>query len=706
MRKNLFFLLLLSVCCFGIKAQTVPTPDHVVVVIYENHAYEQIIGSVDAPYINSLANDPYAALFTQSYGVTHPSQPNYMYLFSGDNQNVILDFTPLSFLLPFSTPNLGAELLQNGHTFAGYSEELPYTGYTGDSVSGYRRKHSPWINWQDGTTNGIPAALNLPLDSFPTDYNNLPDVSFVIPTLDNDMHDGSIAVGDAWLQTHLDAYAQWCKTHNSLLIFTYDEDDDFHNNRITTIFLGQMVKAGQYSETIDHNNVLHVIEDMYNLPHAGNSNGAATINDCWLYNPVAAIQSNTTTICQGQTIQFTDNSTQQPDSWTWLFPGGNPVVSHSQNPVVTYNSAGTYSVSLMATNHVGSGVLGLTNYVTVTPGPAISINSNAQSICYGDTVSVSVSGANSYQWQSLPGMVTNSGSSITAVPQSSAVYSVVGSDGTCISDTAHISIQVNGPYNTALNAAICNGDSYPFKGQNLTAAGTYKDTLTSAYGCDSLITLQLQVNQHTLNLINGTTCPGVPYFFHGQNLTTAGTYHDTLTAQTGCDSLIILLLTANAGPAVSWPGADTLYTNGSPINLNGGIPAGGIYSGSGVSNNVFYTDTLSAGTYSINYTYTDSLGCQGTAYKTVMMLPNGISRLKQQFIELYPDPATDWVNVVLPAGENFKITLTDLAGNQLPLTLTAQKNTYTLNVAGLPAGVYVVNCQSSTQAFTGRFIKQ
>lgn len=706
MRKNLFFLLLLSVCCFGIKAQTVPTPDHVVVVIYENHAYEQIIGSVDAPYINSLANDPYAALFTQSYGVTHPSQPNYMYLFSGDNQNVILDFTPLSFLLPFSTPNLGAELLQNGHTFAGYSEELPYTGYTGDSVSGYRRKHSPWINWQDGTTNGIPAALNLPLDSFPTDYNNLPDVSFVIPTLDNDMHDGSIAVGDAWLQTHLDAYAQWCKTHNSLLIFTYDEDDDFHNNRITTLFLGQMVKAGQYSETIDHNNVLHVIEDMYNLPHAGNSNGAATINDCWLYNPVVAIQSNTTTICQGQTIQFTDNSTQQPNNWTWLFPGGNPVVSHSQNPVVTYNSAGTYSVSLMATNHVGSGVLGLTNYVTVTPGPTISINSSAQSICYGDTVSISVSGANSYQWQPAGGIITNTGNSITAAPAASTVYRVVGTSGNCISDTLSVAVQVNGPYNTALNAAICNGDSYSFKGQNLTTGGTYRDTLTSAFGCDSFITLALTVNQPTINIVNGVTCPGNPYIFKGQSLTASGTYHDTLTAQTGCDSLIILLLTANAGPAVSWPGADTLYTTGSPINLNGGVPAGGIYSGSGVSNNIFYTDTLSAGTYSINYTYTDSLGCQGTASKTIVLLPNSIGDVAGTAITLYPDPATDWVNIALPPAENYKITLSDLPGNLIPVETSMQKNRYTINVAGLPAGVYIVNCQSSSQTFTGRFIKQ
>ncbi|MFN8286621.1 MAG: alkaline phosphatase family protein [Chitinophagales bacterium] len=701
-----FLLCLLTAFVFTAQAQTVPTPDHVVVVIYENHAFEQIIGSIDAPYINSLANDPYAALFTESYGVTHPSQPNYMYLFSGDNQNVILDFTPLSFLLPFTTPNLGAELLQNGHTFAGYSEELPYTGYTGDSVSGYRRKHSPWVNWQDGTTNGIPAALNLPLDSFPTDYNNLPNVSFIIPTLDNDMHDGSIAVGDAWLQTHLDSYAQWCKTHNSLLIFTYDEDDDLHNNRITTIFLGQMVKHGQYNETITHNNVLHVIEDMYSLPHAGNSNGAATINDCWLYNPVAGIQSNVTTICQGQSVQFTDNSTQQPDSWTWLFPGGNPVVSHSQNPVVTYNSAGTYSVSLMAYNHVGSGFMGLSNLINVTPGPAINLSASAQTVCYGDTVHLSVSGANTYQWQANNNSLPGSGNSIAIVPQSSTTYRVVGSDGTCISDTASVTVQVNGPYNTQLNTAICNGETYPFKGQNLSATGIYRDTLSSAFGCDSFVTLSLVVNQNTVSLVHGSTCPGVPYFFHGQNLTVAGTYYDTLTAQTGCDSFLILMLAANAGPTVSWAGADSLYTTGAPISLTGGTPAGGVYTGTGVNNNTFYADSVVQGSYTISYTYTDSLGCTASATKIIVVLPNGITEASADGIKLYPDPAQDVLYLQLIAEEDGAITVTDLTGRIVPVEVSGTKNNYVIQLKQLPAATYLLQYQSKTTGFTRRFIKE
>src|SRR5262245_57648456 len=64
-----------------------PRPDHVVIVIEENHSFSQIIGSPAAPYINSLAQQ--GALFTQSFATTHPSQPNYIQLFSGGTQGVI-----------------------------------------------------------------------------------------------------------------------------------------------------------------------------------------------------------------------------------------------------------------------------------------------------------------------------------------------------------------------------------------------------------------------------------------------------------------------------------------------------------------------------------------------------------------------------------------------------------------------------------------
>jgi acid phosphatase len=253
--------------------------DHVVVVVEENHSYSGIVGNPDAPYINSLIRQ--GANFTDYHAIEHPSQPNYLDLFSGSNQGVTDDSCPHT----FNAPNLASELIKAKLTFGGYSEDLPKVGFTGCSSSGnslwpwsekYARKHSPWVNFTN-----IPSDVNLPFTSFPKDYSQLPTVSFVIPNLDHDMHDGSIKDADMWLREKLDPYVQWAKTHNSLLIVTWDEDDQSQNNKIPTFFVGPMVRPGTYNETVNHFNLLRTIEDLYGLPHAGRSESVRPITDVW-----------------------------------------------------------------------------------------------------------------------------------------------------------------------------------------------------------------------------------------------------------------------------------------------------------------------------------------------------------------------------------------------------------------------------------------
>jgi phosphatidylinositol-3-phosphatase len=281
-----------------------PVPDHVVFVIFENHSYDQILGNSAAPYLNGLVRDSASALFTQSYALTHPSQPNYLMLFSGTDQGVTNDDVPKK--LPFTSPNLGAGLLHAGRTFAGYSEDLPTIGFDGKSSGHYARKHNPWVNWQGAETNGIPDTLNLPLTFFPNNYDLLPTVSFVIPNQDNDMHNGTdpkrINKADAWLRDHLDGYVQWAQSHNSLLVITFDEghtgdgnllnrifsffsDEDesrsSESNQIFTVFVGKMVKHGSYDQKIDHYSVLRTIEEMYGLSHSGNSAASSAISNVW-----------------------------------------------------------------------------------------------------------------------------------------------------------------------------------------------------------------------------------------------------------------------------------------------------------------------------------------------------------------------------------------------------------------------------------------
>jgi phosphatidylinositol-3-phosphatase len=252
------------------KAAAVPTPAHVVVVVEENRSQTNIIGNKAAPYINQLAAA--GAMMAQSFAEVHPSEPNYYALFAG---NTLVNANA------GDMPNLGSELLAAGFTFAGYAESLPAMGSTECKAGKYARKHVPWVSFSN-----IPANHSLPFSAFPgpgnpQNYASLPTVAFVTPNLDNDMHDGSITQGDSWLYQNLSQYAEWAKANNSLLILTWDEDDNTPRNQIPTVIYGANVRPGTYTETISHYNVLSTLEQMYGLPKLGYASRAPAITDIW-----------------------------------------------------------------------------------------------------------------------------------------------------------------------------------------------------------------------------------------------------------------------------------------------------------------------------------------------------------------------------------------------------------------------------------------
>ena len=233
-----------------------PKYDHVVVVIMENHSFGQISQAGTAIYLKTLAKE--GALFTNSYGVAHPSQPNYLALFSGSTQAVKDDGKH-----DFTSPNLATRLRGRGKTFVGYVE------------TGSPRKHNPWESFAGARK------FEQPLSDFPSNYAKLPAVSFVIPNLADDMHDGTIKQGDVWLETNLAAYANWSKRNNSLMIVTFDEDDSRSDNHIFTVFYGYGVQPGRYSEKIDHYAVLRAIEDIETISPLGASAAGEVTSRVW-----------------------------------------------------------------------------------------------------------------------------------------------------------------------------------------------------------------------------------------------------------------------------------------------------------------------------------------------------------------------------------------------------------------------------------------
>lgn len=256
-----------------------PVYDHVVIVVEENKDYGQIVGHPAAPYLNELRKR--SASFTRMYAEEHHSQGNYFWLFSGSNKDA--GFHDLVPRRPLTSANLGTALLRGGRSFRGYSEGLPAIGSTVHRAGLYARKHVPWVSFAN-----VPAEASLRWQDFPSRFEDLPTVSFVIPDLVHDMHNGrfpaSVSAGDAWLRQHLDGYVLWAEGHKSLLIVTFDEDDQGpagltdpaspdprRRNRIATLFAGYRIKAGDYDEGkgITHVNILRTLEAMYGLERAG-----------------------------------------------------------------------------------------------------------------------------------------------------------------------------------------------------------------------------------------------------------------------------------------------------------------------------------------------------------------------------------------------------------------------------------------------------
>jgi len=254
---------------------TLPRPAHVIVIVEENKANSTIIGNPHAPYLNQLAKS--GAFFPNATGVAHPSQPNYLALFTG-RVNLDADNCPER-TVPASQPSLGGALIKARLSFAGFAEGLPRIGFTGCTSGAadedYARKHAPWVNFSD-----VPASDNLPFSALPA-YDRLPTVAFIIPNLAHDMHTGSIAAGDAWLRRNIAPVIDWATTHDSIVIITWDESDTLYGNSIPLIIVGSGVKPGGYDEAVDHFRVLRTVEDFYGLPHLGFSANVAPIQDAW-----------------------------------------------------------------------------------------------------------------------------------------------------------------------------------------------------------------------------------------------------------------------------------------------------------------------------------------------------------------------------------------------------------------------------------------
>jgi phosphatidylinositol-3-phosphatase len=264
-----------TVSAITLDSPVITHPDHIIFVWLENQDFDSIIGNPDAPFINSLAKK--GTLFTNSHANTHPSYPNYIDFFAGDDNGVkddaCIDHSSLT------TPNLYTILKSAGKSFAWYSEDLPKTGSKVCRYENYVAKHNPTTIF-----NNVPGDINKRFKDFPADYNLLENVVNISPNEVNDMHSASVQQGDRWVKKYLAALVEWCTTHNSIFVIYFDENGTNPDSRIPVIAVGQQVKVNyRQNELYDHFSWTKTVCSMFAVPDnwTDNVGNAKLITGCW-----------------------------------------------------------------------------------------------------------------------------------------------------------------------------------------------------------------------------------------------------------------------------------------------------------------------------------------------------------------------------------------------------------------------------------------
>lgn len=460
--------------------------------------------------------------------------------------------------------------------------------------------------------------------------------------------------------------------------------------------------------------------------------------------PVASFTATPTTLCAGQTVTYTNTSTNSPTSYAWSFPGGTPATSTAANPVITYNTAGTFYVTLTATNSAGSNGSTQTNYINVTNAPVITAGtisspsscgaSNGSAVVNGSgtgVVSWTGTSSNTVSGVTLPYTMTglaagtynvtfNSGCtsntltvnvsdpSAPAAPTVSVVNNCGSSTLTASGSgwiwstgatTASINVTSGGTYTVSQTVGGCtsangSGVASPMAvpatpivtvvddcgTSTLTTSGTNlvwsTSETTSSITVSSAGTYTVNQTVGSCTSLNGTgtaspiAIPAAPAVTatdgcgssvlnatgsglmwstsqSGSSITvsTAGNYTVTQTVA-GCTSASSSVSAAPlTNPTVTMSPLSSICDNALPYTLTEGSPAGGVYSGTGVSGGQFDPSGAGAGTWPISYVYTDGNGCTGNAQVSIVV--DGCSGIEDVNFEIgiVPNPTNGKLTV-------------------------------------------------------------
>lgn len=430
-------------------------------------------------------------------------------------------------------------------------------------------------------------------------------------------------------------------------------------------------------------------------------------------NALPTVSSNTAAICSGAgTVTLTATG-----ATTYSWSTGATTASIAVSPPVTTN----YTVT--GTN--GSGCKNsYTTTVYVSTSPTVTVNS--ASVCSGNAVNLTASGALTYSWST--GATTNT---VAVSPMATTIYTITGYNSGCTDvKTSTVTVSAT-PTITVNNPAICNGGSvtvtaggastYSWNTGATTSnivvspASTTVYTVTGTSGvCSGINTSTVTVNTTpTVTVNSATICSGSNATLTASGATTyswntgstsstilvspAASVVYTVTGNNGpCSSIKTTSVTVNALPSVSLTVSSgttcTSSTGGTTLTLTGS-PSGGVYSGTGVTGNQF-NPQATAGVYTPLYTYTSSVnGCvNSTTVSVLVSICTGIGTVEVNEngdINVMPNPNNG--NFIIKSGiaDDFDVTIYNNLG-QLIATFRQDKKEMNVDLSLYGKGIYSV----------------
>jgi hypothetical protein len=291
----------------------------------------------------------------------------------------------------------------------------------------------------------------------------------------------------------------------------------------------------------------------YTVTVTGAGNCTAIATKTVTVNSVTATINGPTTICSGLSATLTAGG---GNTYVW-----NNSLGNSAAITVSPSTATTYTVTVTG---VGNCTATASQTVSVQNTPTATV-SGPTSVCAGSSVSLTANGGNTYSWSNGLG----SSSTVSVSPTTATTYTVTASLGANCSASTTYTVTVLQPSASSFSQTICNGETFGFDGNSLSASGAYTQTLVNSVGCDSVITLNLIVLSPITTSLSQTICAGGNYDFNGTLLTQAGTYYDTLASTQNCDSVVTLQLALDAGTSISSePTASTAACAGNAVDLS------------------------------------------------------------------------------------------------------------------------------------------